>query len=234
MTETVYMDGDHLVREIRTPLNPEPVPEHVLVEYEEIWPEIIEEGWSHVPPSVRLEVLAYAAKGGCDIAEAVVDVHLGVVPALTDEFKPLAHEYLWALVGSADFDADLIAVEIMRVVYEVAAEAKAEIDAGTSRMHEWRLWLFNFFQFLHSEVIEALEHRMKATWFDAEDEDWTDWSCECCSEVQPASEARRAATRSAYTRAVTRAVSILQEHEERFDELYRWDYGIVWNKHSAE
>ena len=166
MTETVYMDGEELVREIRTPLYPEPIPERVLAEYEEIWPQLIEDGWTHVPPSVRLGVLIYAAKGGGDMAEAVVDVHLGVVPELTDEFKPLAHEYMWALVGAEDFDADLIASQILWLMWELAAEAKAELEAGISRLHEWRLGISKTSktQYPHQET-RPVSRRILATLF---------------------------------------------------------------------
>ena len=232
MTETVYMDGEELVREIRTPLNPEPVPEDVLAEYETIWPQIIEEGWSRVPPSVRLEVLIYAAKGGGDLAEAVVDVHLGVVPSLTEEFKPLAHEYMWALVGADDLDADLIASQIMSLILELAAEAKAELEAGISRRHEWRRSLFDGFQHLHSEVIAAMADRMQAEWYADHDGEvsFTDCTCDCCSEIYPPEEAKRATVSMIYTEVFSRMLSILQEHEERFNDLDLLDYGIVWKK----
>ena len=233
MSETVYVDGDVVVTEIRTPLNPEPIPESVLDDYAAVWPQIIEEGWSHVPPSVRLEVLIYAAKGGGDPAEAVVDVHLGVVPELKDEFKPLAHEFMWALVAAEEFDADLIASQILWLMYELAAEAKAELEAGISRLHDWRLSLFDGFQHLNSEVIDAMVQRMQATWY--EDHDLaalcSEMTCDCCSEIYPPTEAKRSIVRSIYTEVFCRTLSILQQHEDRFSDLDLWDYGVVWNKH---
>jgi len=232
MVETVYLDGEEMVREIRTPLNPEPIPEDVLDDYAAVWSQIIEEGWSHVPPSVRLEVLIYAAKGGGDLAEAVVNVHLGVVPHLTDEFKPLAHEFMWALVAADEFDADLIASQILWLIWELAAEAKAELEAGISRLHEWRLSLFEGFQYLHSEVIEAMAERMHASWYADHDieEIFSEWTCDCCSEIHPPAEAKRTIVRSIYTEVFCRTLTILQEHEERFNDLDLWNYGVVWEK----
>jgi hypothetical protein len=230
MTETVYMDGEELVREIRTPLNPEPVPEDVLAGYEAIWPQVLEQEWTDVPPTVRLEVLIYAAKGGGDLAEAVVDIHLGVVPNLMDEFKPRAHEFMWALVGADDLDADLIAFQVMSLILELAAEAKAELRAGISRLHDWRLGLYGGFERLHSDVIEAIADRMQVEWFEDVDVDaaFSDFTCSCCSEIYPPAEAKRASVRMIYTEVFCQMLSILQEHEERFNDLDLFEYGIVW------
>lgn len=228
MTESVelFVDGNELVRVVRMPLAQDSWSDEVITQLREWWNSDSRRYWAFLPPSVRFQTLVHIAFGIDDPLEAVTRVQIGLIPDLPEDVRDGTRDYLWSVIGHEEFGHELVWEQMGTVLLECAAEATAEIAAGTHSLHEWRAWFRQRVEELPGHFLRAVYEALRNEYAGIEEIDWEDLTCECCGDRLSSLDALRHSFLSQFISVFRKTMLLLSEKPDVFDGHDEYDYSI--------
>ena len=218
MTETteLYVDGNDLVRVVRMPLTQDSWSSEVVGHLREWWESNSRKDWAFLPPSVRFLTLIHIAHGLDDPLEAVTRVQIGLIPDLPEATCEGTRDYLWGVIGHEGFGYELVWELMGAVVLECAAEATAEIAAGTHSLHEWRVWFRQRVEDLPERFLRSVYEAIQDEHAGADHLDWEDLTCECCGDKLDSIDALKQSIFSQFYAAFRKTMRLIEEQSSIF------------------
>lgn len=222
-SEEVYVEGDHVVQVIRTPLRGEGEPEAVgLPEFADWWNESRDEAevWNLVP-CMRLKALGCMLRHHESRLEGLADFVTCDVPLIpVPEMRSVAEEWVWALANWEGLEhPDQVRQLLYGLLAEAAAEAFFEIRREKSTRHKWLEWMWDF-----AAYVPDLQASMLLT----EDDQVEGYLCPCCQTILTDEEAKTHRFRQVVCTVFKQCLEAVIENEDDLIGLETYDFRIDW------